>query len=615
MLGLFAASTARAQTPSIATSAASAASGDPLPPRAQLRLGAARFTHRDTIQALAFSPDGRRLASAGLDGAIVLWEIPGGREAGRLVSQERLVNSVAFSPDGQWLLAPFQRGARVWDANRLTARYSIAADGPPLTHALYAPDGKRLLTLTYPFDLVLRDAATGREVRRIHEECPLSAVAFAKDGALLASGCSDGTIRVRDSLSGKLKALFKGHTKEVRALAFAPNGALVSGSADDTLRFWNLANGDEERRISGVHGHGVSALAFSPDGTKLASGGGLDSDVRLFDAAMGNALFEVEVADHVTTSLAFSPDGKWLAAAGFDRRIKLIDVAARATVRLSEGHEDGVSVVVMSTNGQRLISGGRDQRIISWDLTTGAKLGERLQPGRPSGLAMRDSGELIVVLGGLSKTLFLDERSLLTRREIDGGESGVTAVRDLVAIGDSVRVLLFRGTTPLDPIRTGLLETFGVALSPNQKLLSVGGATNLQRGGSELWELEPRRLIIKLPGHQDPLSATQFSPDGSTLFNASAHQIRIWNTQRTLLVRAFDVLDQQVVDLALSPDGQTLAAGLENGTIRLWRWQRGLALPTLSGHFGAVSQVIFSPDGKRIASASDDGSVLVFAAP
>jgi WD40 repeat protein len=584
--------------------------GDELPPHAALRLGTARLVHREVVRALAFSPDGQRLASAGWDGAIVLWEMPSGREVGRL----RTLDSVAFSPDGRWLLAPFDRGLRVWDVARLAPRYSIAHEAQPVSYAAYAPDGKRLVAVLYPDHWVLRDADTGKEQRRVREDCPISALAFSPDGAQLACGCGDGSIRLRELKSGKLRATLRGHTKEVRALRFINAQTLVTGSADDTLRFWEVSteNAEEQERITGVHGQGISALALSPDGTLLASGGGMDSDMRVFDAVQRKPLFEVELAYHATAALAFSPDGKRLAAGGWDSRVKLIDIAKKAPLRLSAGHEDGVAKVAFSADGSRVYSGGQDSRVIAWDAATGARLVERVLPSRVSALAARSNGELYIVLGGMWKTLVKDGATLADRRELEGGEFSATSRRELVAITDSARVLLFSSKSALAPLKTGLLEAWSVALSPSGAQLAVGGAQNLQRGGTELWELDPRRLITKLAGHEDHVSALHYTPDGSILVTASYHQVRVWNVQRAALLRAFDLPDQQVRDLALSPDGRSLAAGLGNGTVRLWRWQSAAPSQTLSGHASGVNAVAFSPDGKRLASASEDGSVLIF---
>ncbi|MCC6417482.1 MAG: WD40 repeat domain-containing protein, partial [Gemmataceae bacterium] len=195
-------------------------------------------------------------------------------------------------------------------------------------------------------------------------------VAFAPDGARVASASGDRTVRLWDSAAGKELRRFAGHTDEVTCVAFTPDGRwVVSGSRDRTVRVWDADTGREVSHFTG-HTDRVRAVAVSPDGTRVASAGD-DAIVRVWELTTGAAGPTLAGHTRPVRALAFGPDGRKLLSAGQDGTVRLWDIAARREVVRLEGHTRAVYAVAFSPDGRRVLSGGEDRTVRLWNLAAG----------------------------------------------------------------------------------------------------------------------------------------------------------------------------------------------------------------------------------------------------
>jgi WD40 repeat protein len=324
--------------------------------------------HTSEVIAVAFSPDGRRLASASADGTARVWDAERGQEVLALKGHSDVVRAVAFSPDGKRLAsASWDQTVRLWDADRGEEVRALMGHTGGVTAVAFSPDGKRLASASDDQTVRLWDPDKGQEALTLKGHTyGVRSVAFSPDGKRLASACYDQTVRVWDADTGQQLHALQGHRNHVTAVAFSPDGKrLASASHDQTVRLWDADRGEEVRALMG-HTLIVFAVAFSPDGKRLASAG--DLTVRVWDADTGQEVLTLKGHTSYATSVAFSPDGKRLASASFDHKVRVWDADNGPQVlALKEG---GVWGVAFSPDGKRLASAD-DQTVRLWDADRG----------------------------------------------------------------------------------------------------------------------------------------------------------------------------------------------------------------------------------------------------
>ena len=300
----------------------------PVPRLAYILTGHTGWFNRE-VNSVAFSPDGRLLASGGGDKTVRLWDPATGEHQRTLAGHTGPVATVAFSPDGRLLASGGgDDTVRLWDPATGEHQRTLAGHTARVNGVAFSPDGT-LLASAGDDTVRLWDPATGEHQRTLAGHVGLVfEVAFSPDGTLLASA-GDGTVRLWDPATGEHQRTLAGHTGLVLEVAFSPDGTLLaSGSSDDTVRLWDPATGEHQRTLAGHTGSG-SGVAFSPDGTLLASGSS-DKTVRLWDPATGWLCPHPTGQTKRICCVAFSPDGRLLASGSSDKTVRLWDLPPTA---------------------------------------------------------------------------------------------------------------------------------------------------------------------------------------------------------------------------------------------------------------------------------------------
>ena len=550
------------------------------------------YGHKKEVTSIAFASDGRRLASASLDGTVKLWDVTTGAEQLSIDHDPFEVFSVAFSSDDTRIVTGgSDNKISLWDARSGDLLTDLGGHVDIVYAAAFTPDGRRIVSCGGDRNVKVWDWATGDIVRTFKDhEDEVNALVFIADAGHVVSGGWDFVVRMWDLSTGQVVQNLEGHEDGVKALAYsADERRIISGSADDTVKIWDQDTGGCVLTLRG-HDDDVESVAVSPHGRWIASGS-RDHTIKLWDADMPPDVLMlcvdpqgVNVQDEKIHAIDFSPDGRHIVSASGpamgkspkDNTVRIWDAVTGETLKVLRDHADTVEAVTYSPKGDKIISGSRDGTVRLWDPQTGQVLQTLTgHTDRVTSVSCSPDGSQIASGSWDGMIKFWNAATSECLKTLSGHPGGINA---------------------LD-------------YSPRGDRIVSGGRDNTLK----VWDTATGKLIKAFEGHGEIL-AVAFSPDGRRILIGSASgMLEAWDAATGDNLFSITAHMGSVMSVAFSPDGERMiAGGTEDYLVKIWNAEARDELLVLRGHSSKVSSVTFSPDGGRLASGSYDQTIRIW---
>jgi WD40 repeat protein/tRNA A-37 threonylcarbamoyl transferase component Bud32 len=531
------------------------------------------WTVRTTaVHGLAYSADGRFIASAHDDKTVKIWNADTGKAVNNLSDHTSPVHTLAFSVDGKRLVAGAANGAAcVWDTTTWKLMGNLKNAGWVLS-AAFSPDRQHLVIaasqlLQYP-RVTVWDLAAGRELFMLQGHIgSVNSVVYCPDGKQIVTAGQDGTVRFWDAMTGQSSSILRGASGQIISLAIRPDGKQLASTAVEydrpgSVMIWDVTPREESRTFSAGKGK-ARGLAFSPDGDRVASTS-TEESVRVWDAHTGRIVLTLGGHQGGAERVEFSADVQRIAT-------------------LSAGQAMQIFGAQSSPRVERVMTVRRGVTVNVWNAATGERL--HSFPER-TGVTFSHDGKQFATAGA---------------------DNTVTIHRVPTA-------------EPIFAFRPKIDGLSGLTFSPDSRRIAVWGqdpGTGFRLAGLHpivrLYEVASGQEVLALTGHRTLINAVVFSSDGALLASASLDQtVHIWDAATGKSMHSLRGHLGEVTSLAFSGDSTRLASAGVDGIVRIWDPLMGLEVCTLRGHTAGVFSVDWSRDGRRIAAGLFDGSVKLW---
>ena len=508
----------------------------------------------------------------------------------------------------------------------------------------FSPDGRYLIAVDQNGDVVIKKVETWKEHQRFTTQADIASASLSPDGTMIVTGGAAGNVVAWDLTGNELFSI--PYSGAVFCTQFSPDGRyLAVGGENDQVMIVDVATQQKVTDLVSDHQY-VSNLVFSPDSKTLLVGHERpENAIKIWDTSTWE---ESATFSHVTEridyhDLVFSPDGRYLVVASTQNAIKFLDVTTWQVVKEFEGHTRGTYQVIFSLDGSLLVSACDDGSLRLWDVETGDSIKTIRGYRENVAIDLSPDGALIAFSGwgegvqvwavSPAATSSSPAPTPAPQAAADVSPIALDSAADVELLytlsghSDRVITLAFSGdgayiasssrdeTIKLWNLQSGQeVHAFsmdevvknGIAFSPDGSLLASPDA---------IWDVESRQVVHTLERGRHVPALVAFSHDGSLLAVALGDQpIKLWDVASGQVMRTFDNEAYNVArSIEFSPDDALLAEGGNGGTVRLWDVENGHIAGILEhGNESHIHDVAFSPDGSVLASGGTDYTVRLW---
>jgi WD40 repeat protein len=596
----------------------------------------------NSVNSIAFSRDGKLLATASRDHKVRFWKPDTGTEATELaIDHSTPINSVAFSKDtDSKLVALASDDTNIVVYNVPENRQLATLEGHQkwVTEVVFSPHNKYLVSGSGDKTVRIWDIPTGlisetkvssgstispQRTLEVHGGPVNSVASSPTDCGLFASASEDRTVMIWNIETKETKPILTGHSEAVNSIAFSPDGQLLASASDDgTVRLWNVELGVPYGVFKG-HSSWIRDISFSSDG-QLASASD-DKTIKIWDPKMGEIQRLYDEHLYSVTAVAFSPTKhQWYASASEDQTIKLWDRETGAVFATLEGHSNTVNSVRFSPNGELLASCSDDNTIRLWktnNIEASRKEDKivkeeayRLFQGHISevnSIAFSPDNRLVVSGSSDNRVIIWDIetkkkltiiRHSHTVRVVAASYNCATGQLLIASASNDHKIKLWRKVKEVPNSNSETLCCY------EDWIKTLKFSTDAEENPDS----EPERLF---PEHGDWVRAIAFSNDGQLLASGSDdNKVRVWSTEKEACVHyaTFDSHFDWIRTVIFTPNKELLLSGSDDGTIILWDLAKRLKRATLKGHSAQVNSIDVSSDSQLLVSASNDATVKIW---
>jgi len=551
------------------------------------------------------------LAAADKEGTVKIWELANQKPLASFGERGEVFHAVSLSPDGRYLAASGKKNVKIWNtyAKKILAEYHIEdGDNREIAFIHFSPNGQ-YLAIGYPGSTDLWEVALGKVISALPgiPSAP-ACLAFSPDTKFLAITGPGNTIDILDIPAFTTNRSLNPETEKISALCFGPDGKTLALGGETDILTYDTGTGQRVRTAK-AHKGPIRAISFSPNQKYLASAS-QDGTIKIWELPAFKEISLLKPTDGAVIWVGFSPDSRFLVSTSQDKIIRVWAMAREKEI-ISPADSQGFMKDPQFDPQGHYLAATDDQTITTWRLP-GAQVGLALKiPDNPfTGFCLSPDGKILATAA----------QNQVKLRDNESGKEIITLKEDLKGVhtlgfnpsgkylagsGENAsKIWEIQSGREIISFRLRSARPGPLCFSPNGKYLATGDSS----GTITIRDLTTLTVTSSLRGHDGPITAIHFSPDGEHLASSAARDmdIRVWNLKDRHAL-TLEGHTAEVLSLDYSPDGRYLASASADGTIKAWDPKTGIPLTTLKNDAPGPAGINFSPDGRFLASTSTQG--------